>query len=177
MFVRRKENRESAKEELCVYSIILSENPDILVDHRHGLNTPTFVRLSEVDVLDPRISKFLLLRSPNSEKNNFERNAMLTFREWHDDPLFYEKLINGDDLSHKAWDKIRSKFLLEYAPPSVDKVATRHEGDWFECVHCGNHWQSPHDGELLICPDCGTKHRRISNDLSIPRVQKICSSS
>lgn len=61
-------------------------------------------------ITDSRLSKYWVFSSP-SRKGEY---PLLVFKEWADDPDFYEKLVNGDDTSVRCFSKYTELMSVEF---------------------------------------------------------------
>lgn len=160
MIVERKGVRSGDQNEFYVFALLLGSEIEFMIDHRLGLSVPEFALSSNVNVLDARASKYFEYREANSSRNNFLRNAGFGFRDWNQDPGFYEKLIDGHEQTHERWKQIRKRFISEFAPPSVTRSIGISDDGWAECSHCVNIWQ-PLQTELVVCPECNSSFRLV----------------
>jgi hypothetical protein len=82
-----------------------------------------------------------------------------TFREWSEDPYFYDSLTDGEPAAVEAFRRVKSLMDREFIRPEIVQHAVHLEGNWLMCPTCDEAWECTPDQALTLCPKCGGEFR------------------
>lgn len=80
-----------------------------------------------------------------------------SFSEWATDPVFYERLIDGESFETQLFEKYRVEMELEF--PSDDSAGDAEllDESWLLCPKCSEAWESQSSFALVECVKCRAK--------------------
>jgi hypothetical protein len=93
--------------EYTVYGVVFWDNaPLVYIFLDEGDDYPKPVAMDFFELSDGGLSKcWMLSYSPQGTK---ESSSSLVFKEWAEDPVFYERLVEGDKAAVDVFNKYRS---------------------------------------------------------------------
>jgi hypothetical protein len=79
------------------------------------------------------------------------------FREWAEDPDYYDKLTDGEEKEVAIFKAYKTLMDMEFPDSSVIRVAQVGDQEWLICPECMDAWSSSgnRDG-MVVCPKCNT---------------------
>ena len=105
------------------------------------------------EIMDARVSKIWKPEVVVSFAG--ERGRLRTFEEWSNDPSFYERLVDKEDLEITIFRKRKEVMDLEYPCREEFKLLTYFDSRWCQCPSCGNVWEDGvHTLGMKRCPAC-----------------------
>jgi len=105
------------------------------------------------DVMDARVSK--IWKPEVAVSFAGVRGRLRTFEEWANDPSFYERLVDKEDLEITTFRKRKEFMDLEYPCREEFKLLTYFDSRWCQCPSCGNVWEDGvHTLGMKRCPAC-----------------------
>jgi hypothetical protein len=103
---------------------------------------------------------FFEVEDPRRSIHFVTAGALTTFPEWAEDPMFYERLVDGAPREVAIFRRMRDVLDLEHADPAITETASVIDAAWVQCPACEHVWEAPASGEMLRCPGCGRVLRR-----------------
>lgn len=166
MKVKLKKNVDSkyldAELTYTVHAIFFDEPLNFMIYTDALPSAPFSVSNDDVDIVDSRVSKYWILDKDillGKNSDNFQ-SFVLAFREWAEDPFFFENIVNGRSNAGEIWRKYVSLFELEYSSNFINKTARILQNEWLQCIQCGEVWVPDRINEIVQCPSCGVLQNR-----------------
>ena len=107
------------------------------------------------EVVDSRLSRYWRYSySPDSLRPPGE--LLITYREWVEDPYYYDKLTDGESKELDIFKAYKAKIDLEFPDPTVLPSATFLGDSWVMCTNCDESWQVDEKQGMTRCPGCQT---------------------
>ena len=78
------------------------------------------------------------------------------FPEWVWEPMFYERLVDGEIREVDLFQRYRNLIEFEFPWPSSGCTADKLEDDWLLCPKCFDAWESVSRHGMVQCPKCAT---------------------
>ncbi len=143
-----------------VYAVaIRKEWPWFFVADEEFSGYPISYSSAFFQVVDDRLSRHWRYRySPIRLHGIGSRSdaVLLANSEWARDPMFYERLVDGDNLAVSKFSRVKSLMDVEFRHPSVTVAAIRCEERWLICPKCNDAWEAEPLAELVRCPKCSS---------------------
>lgn len=80
--------------------------------------------------------------------------VLITFKEWIDDVMFFENLIDGNDHEVELFQRYKTFMDVEHPSPSIADKAEAVDDAWFMCPKCSETWESKSTLGMIRCPKC-----------------------
>jgi len=138
-----------------VVALYFGATIEALVDVEWFPSAPLGIPERDYQLIDDRLSRhwhYSICVPATPEANG--RPTIIAFKEWADDPAFYERLVNGDPRARSVWDHRRSQIVIEYANPQISRRSIRLSDQWVECVSCGHVNEDNGLDEMVRCESC-----------------------
>ena len=94
-------------------------------------------------------------RGANSKVEGMSE-VLFTFKEWANDEVFYERLVDGNDDDLELFQKYKDFMDMEYPLSFVTDTAELVEDNWLMCPKCIDAWESDSILGMVRCPKCST---------------------
>lgn len=105
------------------------------------------------EVVDNRLSRFW--RYNHITGSNHEKtNVIVAFKEWVNDPFYYDKLTNGEESAIAQFKHYKELMDLEFPIMAIASNPIPIENDWLMCPDCNETWQVSSSSGMLKCPRC-----------------------
>lgn len=116
-----------------------------------GLDYPVAHPAPFFTIVDPRPSALWVERETPQRR-------LVAIPEWADDPMFYERLVDGGQAQVRAFSAARARMDLEFDRPDVTRAAILLDERWVMCPVCDEAWATDSLAALLRCnnPHCDT---------------------
>jgi len=138
-----------------------------IADDLYGrLSYPLAYAANFFDIIDNRVSRCWTIgfRQSGRRRENISE-LLITFKEWVDDAMFFERLIDGNDREIAIFRRYKAFMDLEYPAPWVDAKAELLQDSWVMCPECNEAWESGMSTGMTRCPKCS---KVLLNPLYLP---------
>lgn len=142
---------------------IADQNP-LIIDSYHDIF---------FEIIDSRISRYWdknFQGMSYEEIKSLPKGTEASFKEWINDPNFYYKLIEGEEVpgvftdkeskdALKIFQRYKDLMDLEFAMPGIkEKAIDLGSDNWLMCTKCDESWQDENAKihEMVKCPKCVT---------------------
>ncbi len=141
---------------------ISANNGDIsyLIDDTCIYSTPHYYPCEFFEIIDNRLSKFWIFANDlnfNKDKQFYESDLTINFKEWATNEFFYGYLIDSGDNpeQYKIYYNYRELMENEFPDPSIQFFAKKIHEKWFECPHCEEYFEDNNveSKTMLRCPN------------------------
>ncbi|MFO0699692.1 MAG: hypothetical protein U0236_10705 [Nitrospira sp.] len=83
-------------------------------------------------------------------------HVIFAFKEWVDDPYFYDKLTDGEEAEVLLWKQYKDLMGSEFPDPSNPRKAKDMGDSWVMCENCDEVWSVSASDGTIKCPKCST---------------------
>lgn len=105
------------------------------------------------EATDGKISKYWRY-GYHADRNRDEVNVIFAFKEWVDDPYYYDKLTDGEEEAVMVFRHYKKLMDVEFPDWSISKTASDLGDGWVMCPDCQEAWQTASFDGMLRCPKC-----------------------
>ena len=108
------------------------------------------------DVVDNRISKYWMYSFTHKRFLSSEI-IYFAFKEWIDDPYFYDNLSDGKEEYKSIFKKYKKLMDLEFPDDSIKELAVVLNKTYLMCPFCDESWENTTNDAMVECPKCSRK--------------------
>lgn len=143
--------------EYTVYSVIqYLEYPSYALCYDGSIESLLLFPSNFFEITDNRMSRYWIFSLENDLERD-QKNILLSFPEWVNDPHFFEDLryndVNG--INSLIFKRYKQKMDLEFPDLSVTKTAGIGDDKWLICPDCIDAWENSSGLDALVeCPSC-----------------------